>query len=41
MTWSTTRRTPQIDEFAFENNLNSYLYDETQQVAQAYDACTP
>jgi hypothetical protein len=29
-------------EFAFENNFDFYLYDETQEVARAYNAaCTP
>jgi hypothetical protein len=41
MTWSTSAGRPKLTEFAFENILNSYLYDETQQVAQTYDACTP
>jgi hypothetical protein len=34
------RRTPQIDEFAFENNLNSYLLMKRSS-SPSYDACTP
>jgi hypothetical protein len=31
-----------MTEFAFENNFEFYLYDETQEVAKAYHAaCTP